>query len=578
MEIKRRRLNRVLRVVLYLRKSTKKQSQEPSLDQQRRAGKAWVKRIGGKVVGEYSDAGISGVSSADGRPGFAKMRDAAATDAFDVVWAWDVARLSRSDAVRTLNELAPFYDHRVKLAYADRQAPLDLNDLRDLIDMVFQSQSSSETSKAMSKGVGRGCHDIARQGKWVSGRPPLGYVKCKKTRRLILADCAAVAMVRWVFDAYESGESLRGIVREMKARGFASNQMTVRRMLGNILYTGDWLWPRTCQAKLYRQELVDGTALPVAVEDTYIHHPSPMWRRQYQVEPENQYHIPDNHPRIIPRKQFDNVQRILAEGRRKHCTTPNPETRKRLGFAGKLLRCSHCGGVMTGCTVTHGNGGKAVAYHCNNGRSEKGCQPRRVMQAPLMDLVSDTLAELYDNPETAERLASAARKLLKGKPAKTSPAAKLRAAQRELERLTGKYDRATNQTLEAKYADAIADQEELIARLKVEAKAAALSLPEILEDIDRRAAEAAKLFARLRSVRRDPEKWRSILQTVVHEVRVDVQKVGGRWKLKGGEIVLNPGADSFTSYLSQYGTRLLQVGKPVNSGADAFSVPLKCAG
>ena len=574
MKITRKSVRSVLRIVLYLRKSTKKKSQEPSVDQQRRAGQAWVKRLGGKVVGEYVDAGISGVSSADGRPGFSQMRSDASGGTFDVVWAWDVARLSRSDAVETLNEIGPFYRHGVKLAYADRLQPLDLKDLKDLIEMVFQSQSSSETSRAMSKGVGRGFHDIARKGNWVTGCPPLGFAVCKETRRLVISSKRDAEMVRWVFSAYEQGESLRGIVREMKARGFKSNPMTVRRMLGNILYTGDWLWPRTCQAKLYRQELVDGTALPISVEGTNIHHPSPLWRRSYTVEPENQYYLKDNHPEIIARSQYDNVQRIMADGRRQRCTTPNPEARKALGFANQLLRCSKCGSTMTGATQTLGNGTRAVFYTCNGGRRDV-CQAQRVRQGPLMDLVMDRLEELYDNPETAKRLADAARTRLKKDRGGKGKLADLEAAKTELTRLHGKYDRAATQSLEVKYAEAIAQCEDRIARLTEESAAASQGLPEILADIEKRAQRASLIMGKLRSVRNSPEAWRAIVQTIVSEVRVLSEKKGGRWVILGGEIVLHSASDNLGNYLSQYGTKLGQVKTRDLPGETAIWVPLK---
>jgi DNA invertase Pin-like site-specific DNA recombinase len=80
------------RAVLYLRVSTDKQT----VANQREALAAIAEQRGWQIVGEYSDAGISGAKGRDKRPGFDAMLNDATRAKFNVVLVWAVDRLSRS--------------------------------------------------------------------------------------------------------------------------------------------------------------------------------------------------------------------------------------------------------------------------------------------------------------------------------------------------------------------------------------------------------------------------------------------------------------------------------------------------
>lgn len=586
MKIRKRKTPKSLRIVLYLRKSSLKKVQEPSIPQQRRAGHGWAKRIGAQVVGEYVDAGISGVRSADARPGFQALLKAAGNDEFDVVWVWEVSRLSRSDFFETCAEIKPLYDARVRVAIAETRTPLDWRKIEDLIKLLFDSNAASESSKSMSKGVGRGHHELARVGKWVSGRPSIGFRVDKKTRKLKRGPANEVRMVKWIFDAYERGESLRTIMREMVARGFKSNQMTVRRILSNILYTGDWIWPRTCQAKLYRMVLVgDDAALPERIdENTEMEQPDGNWRRSYTVERENQYFIKANHVAIIDRDQFDRVQKLLASTRRKTNTTPNVETRAKLAFSNQLLKCGKCGATMSGCVVPKKNGNRVdvIAYECNTNRRSDCCDANRVPQGRLMDLVCDTLENLYCDDETRRRLKDAAAAELK-QASKSTDAAGLKKqiakAEKELLRLEKKWLNVDEDTDAGKrqarlLSDAQATQQSKIEKARAALATVSKNLPDVLNSIDERATRASGVIGQLRSLQHQPQAFRNLLLTLVDHIVVTTQKHGGRWKITNGEIVLRYDADDFSSYLSPLGTRPLQASDRDSGG---IFVPLLIA-
>ena len=92
-----------IRVAMYARVSTDKQSTENQLNELRTT----AARLGWVIVEEFVDHGISGTKGREGRPQLDAMLKGVARKDFDIVAAWSVDRLGRSliDLVGLLQEL-----------------------------------------------------------------------------------------------------------------------------------------------------------------------------------------------------------------------------------------------------------------------------------------------------------------------------------------------------------------------------------------------------------------------------------------------------------------------------------------
>ncbi len=138
--------------VIYLRRSTDRQEQ--SIADQRRHVQAYAKREGCKIVGEYLDDAISGITSKD-RPAFQRlMRDSQTPSRkFDYILVYDVKRFGRVN-----NDEAGYFryvlrQNGVEIVYTSES--LSGTDSDDLLLPMLQWNARRE-SKDLSKVTIRG--------------------------------------------------------------------------------------------------------------------------------------------------------------------------------------------------------------------------------------------------------------------------------------------------------------------------------------------------------------------------------------------------------------------------------------
>src|SRR6478752_4461402 len=153
------------RAALYVRVSTDAQTVENQIRELRQV----AGRRGWEVVEVYSDAGISGAKSRNGRPGLDSMLKDANRRKFDIVMAWAIDRLGRSliDLLDTIQHLEAC---GVDL-YLDQQAIDTTTPMGKLVFQVTGAFAEFERSMIRQR-VRAGLRRAVAQGK-VLGRPKL---------------------------------------------------------------------------------------------------------------------------------------------------------------------------------------------------------------------------------------------------------------------------------------------------------------------------------------------------------------------------------------------------------------------
>ncbi|MCI0350415.1 MAG: recombinase family protein [Acidobacteriales bacterium] len=443
----------------YCRRSTDRQEQ--SIPDQKKAVEHFAAEQGLVILRFYVDDAISGTSVA-GRKAFQQLIADAQREGcdFSYVVVYDVKRFGRVD-----NDEAGYYRHILKsngveVLYASENFSGDYTD--DLLRPVKQWQARQE-SKDLSKVTIRGLMSKQPSGAWLGGVPPHGYDLryendrgeflftlrhmsdgtkqmmdekgkvfrtlirgeslniCKRDRaKLILGDPDRVGVVRKIFKMYtQEGKGLTAVSDWLNRnkvptpRGPAWSHIycgqwadsTVRAILVNPIYAGDMVWNRRTDARFHK--ISNGHA----VERKQVHGArlEPNGKADWMI-------VPDAHPALIPRRTFEQAQRI-REGKPTSEKQRGKErvvggwngARSRFVLSG-LIRCGLCGHRYQGLTRTKPKARKD-GTHCKNhyyacggyiSRGNSVCQYRPLRKDDIEHAVINAVLDFYKRYDGAD--------------------------------------------------------------------------------------------------------------------------------------------------------------------------------
>ena len=232
-----------MRVAGYIRVSTAEQALHGySLEAQTRLIESFCEQHGHKLVGIYADDGKSASKQLQRRTELLRMLDDAEAGKVDLIAFKDLTRWSRNPS--------QFY------AVQDR---LD----RAKVSWIAIEQPSLETVTAQGRllvgiTISVAAHESAqtadrvkfinasrvKDGGAICGKYylPLGYTVAEKDgKKVVVIDEEQREMVSAIFDTYESSQKINHVIKMTLDRfGYRSNQSSVRAMLKNPIYKGEY--------------------------------------------------------------------------------------------------------------------------------------------------------------------------------------------------------------------------------------------------------------------------------------------------------------------------------------------------
>jgi DNA invertase Pin-like site-specific DNA recombinase len=403
-----------VKAAIYARYSTDLQS-EASIDDQLRVCERLAKQHGFKVVAKFSDAAISGGTTA--RPGYQQMLEGARRRAFDVIIAEDTSRLWRN-----LSEQAPRLAELADLGVHVITHDLDTRSESAGILGAVLGASSEAYRKEIARRTRRGLEGLARNGKPAGGRS-YGYVPASQSSSgQIEIDDEQAAVVARIFREYADGTSARAIAAGLNRDGVASPGSSRNRtvnmtkgwvqtviagsirdglgILNNEVYVGRVIWNR------FR----------------WIRSAADSSRRRRVNNPRSEWVVrTDESLRIISdrlwqrvkarqREQTRNIGERVKEGLSASDANRTGRGPKYL-FSG-LLKCGKCGANFVICN--------AQSYACGNRVNGGPCDSdvivqRSLLEAGLLEGIRTQLASDEAFAETRRRVA----RLLKSEPTAT---------------------------------------------------------------------------------------------------------------------------------------------------------------
>ena len=303
------------RVAVYCRVSTESESQLESLENQMKAFNArFEEHDDWALANLYVDEGLSGTSMKR-RVQFRQMIEDCKAGKIDYIITKSVSRFARNtvDTLQTVRDLKKL---GINL-YFEKEG-IDTADTLSEMVLTIMASFAQEESRSISENVKWGIRKRFEAGKEVKV-PLYGFYHTDDQLFLIQEDEAVI--VREIYSRYAHGEMPQSILNDMIARGVKPpagdcwKRLQLDRLLKNEKYVGDVLLQKT-----YVEDHIDHKQI----------------RNKGEVKT---HYLKDIHAAIVERHLYDQVQTVLAMRKVSDGNSTYPY--------GEMLRCPHCGKVLT---------------------------------------------------------------------------------------------------------------------------------------------------------------------------------------------------------------------------------------
>ena len=335
------------RVAAYCRVSTDSEEQLNSYEAQK---SYYTQKIADspdwEMAGIYADEGISGTSMKK-RTEFKKMITACKRGRIDLIITKSLSRFARNtvDCLETVRLLKA---NGIGV-YFEKENINTLTESSEFLITLFSGFAQAE-SESLSKNVAWGWRKSAEAGNvYFQYKKMLGYRKGADGQPEIVPEEAEI--IRRIYRRYLAGCSLGQIKQELEQDNIPTAQKVERwssavihNILTNEKYMGDALLQKTyitdCITKKVKKNMGE----------------RPM------------YYVENNHPAIIPRETFDQVQKEMTRRSSKRKVLQKSGKTELGKYSGKyalteLLVCGECGSPYKRVTWAR-NGKKRIVWRC----------------------------------------------------------------------------------------------------------------------------------------------------------------------------------------------------------------------
>lgn len=343
-----------LRCAIYTRVSTNDNLEKDftSLDSQRESGESYItsqKSEGWVLLTEqYNDAGFTGGNT--DRPALQKLIADIKAGLIDCVVVYKVDRLSRS--LLDFSQLLEFFDKN-KVAFVSVTQHFNTNTSMGRLTLNILLSFAQFEREIISERTRDKMGAAKKKGKWIGGRPLLGYDIDRVQHKLVI-NPGESKLVREIFDLYLKEKSLVRVAEILNRKGSTSKRHVAEsgRVFGGIDFRN--------------------TSIELIIKN-------PTYTGQVH------YHgvlYPGEHEAIISQDIYQQAQKILVDNR------PYANQKKRsknIGLLSGILRCKPCNSSMY--NTYHLKENKRYTYYCCLNASKRGYKqcPTCLLNAEMIE-------------------------------------------------------------------------------------------------------------------------------------------------------------------------------------------------
>ena len=292
----------IYKVAIYIRLSKEDvdrgYDESESIKNQRMLLTEYVQKLGWKyqLIDTYIDQGFTGTNF--NRPAFQRMIKDINLGKVNMVVTKDLSRLGR-DYIETGEYIEKWFPEN-NVRYVSLTDGIDTfetsNGNNDIAP--FKSILNDMYSKDLSKKIRTALHTMQKQGKWVGGKTPLGYIKDSTDKNKLIIYEPEAKIVRTIFNMAANGNQV-GAIRDYLNN---SNIPTANKSR----YNKDSFWENKTVKNILKNKVYIGTT--VQNKRSRISYKN----RKIRQNPEEKWIAVENtHDAIIDKKIFDAVQKMV---------------------------------------------------------------------------------------------------------------------------------------------------------------------------------------------------------------------------------------------------------------------------
>ena len=232
-----------MKAALYFRVSTDEQKERASIETQREFAAQYCKVQEIQVIASYSDDGISGTVPVADRPDGSRLLTDAKSKKFDTILVYKLDRLARS-TLEILKVVEALEHCGVSIKSMTEPFETDSSVGKFLVSML--ASVAQLERDAIRDRSGAGMDRVARQGKWLGGRPAFGY---QIVDGKLALNPEQAKTVEEIFHMFISGSRMNAIARHLNAQG-------VIHPMGRNDHGENRLWHEATVSKLQRAGII----------------------------------------------------------------------------------------------------------------------------------------------------------------------------------------------------------------------------------------------------------------------------------------------------------------------------------
>jgi site-specific DNA recombinase len=354
---------------IYTRVSTSENLEQEftSLDNQRESAESYIlsqKSEGWIALPEkYDDGGYTGANT--DRPALQKLIADIKEGKISCVVVYKVDRLSRS--LLDFSKLLEFFDQS-NVTFVSVTQHFNTNTSMGRLTLNILLSFAQFEREIISERTRDKMGAAKKKGKWIGGKPPLGFDLDKVNHKLVVNPQEA-QIVKEIFELYLKKRSLLSVTMALNEKGYKTKTHI------------------TLKGQKYGGVQFKSTSVQLILKNPFY-----IGKVSYHGEL-----YPGEQERIIPDEVFQKAQEILADNRRERKIAG---TTKNIGLLSNLLRCNDCNSSMYYAYSLKGKY-KYHYYLCMNAqkRGYKNCPTRLVAAQMIENKVAECLRKVTENPK-----------------------------------------------------------------------------------------------------------------------------------------------------------------------------------